>query len=203
MFFYFFIGITMKTNFLSIISLDLGRLGYKFQGDTVSWPNLLWLFRKRSVRALLYIRCILHGNSLISHFARLRLRAVYTIEISPGTEIGGGLLLPHPQNIIISSGVLLGEGITLSQGVTVGGNQKKRRSEDNVNIYLPRVGNNVWIGPNCVVGGPVKIGDHVLIGANSLVTKDIPSNSMVVGHNKLIKRNIVVDNINNTWSEIE
>jgi serine O-acetyltransferase len=192
----------MKTNFLSIISLDLGRLAYKFQGDTVSWPNLLWLSRKRSVCALLYIRCILQGNSLISLFTRLRLRFVYSIEISPGTEIGGGLLLPHPQNIIVSSGVRLGEGITISQGAKVGGNYKVSRSEDSVNTYLPRIGNNVWIGPNSVVGGPVRIGDLVLIGANSEVTKDIPSNSMVVGRNKLIKRNIVVDNINNTWSEI-
>ena len=189
----------MKANFLSVISLDLRRLDYTFQGATVGWGKLLWLSKKRSVRVVLFVRCILLGIPLISLLARLRLRRVYGIEIFPDTEIGGGLFFPHPRDVIISPGVQLGEGVTLCQGVTVGGNQRKSRSEDGETIFLPRVGSNVWIGPNCVLGGPVEVGDHVLIGANSVVTKDIPNNSMVVGFNRLSPRKIVVDNVNNTW----
>jgi serine acetyltransferase len=69
-------------------------------------------------------------------------------------------------------------------------------------LFFTKIGNNVWIGPNCVLGGPVEVGDHVLIGANSVVTKDIPSNSMVIGFNRLTSRKIVVDNVNNTCSEM-
>tara|TARA_B100000886_G_C20376886_1_gene472160 strand:- start:503 stop:1081 length:579 start_codon:yes stop_codon:yes gene_type:complete len=190
----------MKANFLSIISKDLRRLDYEVQ-DSFGWIKLLWLSRKRSVRVLLYVRCVLHGYSLISMLVRLRLRSAYDIEIFPGSTIGSGLLFPHPRDVIISPGVQLGEGVTLCQGVTIGGNQKKSRSENGKKIFLPKIGNNVWIGPNVVIGGPIKINDHVLIGANSVVTKDIPSNSMVIGFNKISQKKILIDNVNSTWSE--
>ena len=85
----------MKANFLSIISKDLRRLDYEVQ-DSFGWIKLLWLSRKRSIRVLLYVRCVLHEYSLISMLVRLRLRSAYDIEIFPGSTIGSGLLFPHP-----------------------------------------------------------------------------------------------------------
>ena len=50
------------------------------------------------------------------------------------------------------------------------------------------IGNNVWIGENVVVLPGAEIGDGCIIGANSIVSKKIPPNSMVVGENKIIKK---------------
>lgn len=62
----------MKANFFSIISKDSRRLDYEVQ-DSFGWIKLLWLSRKRSVRVLLYVRCVFHGYSLISMLVRNKL----------------------------------------------------------------------------------------------------------------------------------
>jgi len=88
-------------------------------------------------------------------------------EIHITTEIGGGLLIPHPQGIVIHPKAQIGpnclilQQVTLSQGV--------------------RIGAHVDIGAGAKLIGPLTIGDHVKIGANAVVLKDVESNSTVVG----------------------
>lgn len=99
------------------------------------------------------------------------------IEIPPSAKVGGGLLIPHPKCIFISDRCIIGENVTISQGVTIGGNIFKEKN----GRKSPIIGNNVLIGAGAKVLGPVNIGKNSIIGANAVVIKDIPKNSVAVG----------------------
>jgi len=96
--------------------------------------------------------------------------------ISTLAEIGPGLRIPHVCGIVIPPGVVIGRHCEIRQNVTLGGNYGKKSDEGRTN---PRVGDHVSIGPGAVILGPVEIGDGTIIGANAVVTTDIPPNSVV------------------------
>ena len=97
-------------------------------------------------------------------------------EISPKTKIGGGLRLPHwGGGIVIHSNAIIGENCEIMQNVTVGNNALKSR--DDVAI----IGDRVTLCAGSKVIGSVSIGDNVVVGANSVVVKDIPTNTIVAG----------------------
>lgn len=72
--------------------------------------------------------------------------------------------------------VVIGSQCEIFQNVTIGSNRRSRNGR-----FMPIIGNNVSIGSGGVVVGPINIGDNVIIGANSYVDKDVPSNVVVVG----------------------
>lgn len=86
-------------------------------------------------------------------------------DIPLGTRIGGGLLLPHPNGIVVHPGAVIGPNCLIFQQVTIG-----VTSLDGV---APVIGGHVDIGAGAKVLGPVQVGDHVLIGANAVVTRDV------------------------------
>lgn len=90
-------------------------------------------------------------------------------------EIGKGLFIPHAVGITIYVDTKIGEYCNLSQHVTigVGGRGEKRGT--------PKVGDRVYIGPGARIFGPITIGNDVAIGANAVVTKDLPDNAVAVG----------------------
>ncbi len=99
------------------------------------------------------------------------------IEISPRAVIGPGLFIPHPQCIVIGRNAVLGRNVTVYQGVTVGsalGKAVNGRSD-------PVIGDNVMLGAGSKVLGPVSIGSNSIVGANSVVVRDIGANSTAVG----------------------
>ena len=79
-------------------------------------------------------------------------------------RIGGGLLMPHPNGIVIHPNAVIGPNCLLMQQVTIG----TRNSEP------PVIGGHVDIGAGAKILGAVKIGDHAQIGANALVIHDVP-----------------------------
>ncbi len=86
---------------------------------------------------------------------------------------------PHPIGIVISTRGDIGENCTIYQNVTIGAKSKELASSRK---NFPKIGNNVTIYAGaCVIGG-ITVGDNVVIGANAVVTKDIPDNSVVVGN---------------------
>jgi serine O-acetyltransferase len=89
------------------------------------------------------------------------------------------LIMPHPYGIIVHPDAELGEGIVLLQQVTIGAR--------NVDNKAPVIEDNVFIGAGAKVLGGVHVGRHCTIGANAVVTHDIPPNSTVIGINQIIK----------------
>lgn len=86
---------------------------------------------------------------------------------------------PHPIGIVIATNGEIGKNCVIYQNVTIG--TKSKAVEKDINSY-PKIGDNVIIYAGaCVVGG-IKIGNNVIIGANTVVTTDVPDNSLVVGN---------------------
>lgn len=90
------------------------------------------------------------------------------------------LIMPHPYGIVIHSKAELGDGLVIMQQVTIGAR--------NVDDRAPVVEDNVFIGAGAKVLGGIRIGRHCTIGANAVVTHDIPPASTVVGLNQIIKQ---------------
>lgn len=97
------------------------------------------------------------------------------ISIPASSQIGYSLYIAHFGGIILNSRSVIGNNCNISQGVTIGvsGLDEKRG--------VPIIGNNVYIGANCVIAGKIKIGNNVLIGACSLVNKDVKDNTTILG----------------------
>jgi serine O-acetyltransferase len=88
-----------------------------------------------------------------------------------GAQIGSGLCLVHPANVMIGRGVVIGENCQIYHEVTLGTGQVPG---------TPKIGNRVTIYPGARLLGGIAIGDKTMIGANCVVTKDVPPNSVVL-----------------------
>ncbi len=97
------------------------------------------------------------------------------IEIHPSAKIGTGFFIDHGMGVVIGETAEVGDYVTLFQGVTLGGTGKERGKRH------PTLGNHVVVGAGAKILGGIKIGDNVKIGANSVVLKNVPSNSTVIG----------------------
>jgi serine O-acetyltransferase len=112
------------------------------------------------------------------HFVRLILRHYsfkYGISIPWRTKIGPGFYVGHFGQIVVHYRSVIGRNCNISQGVTVGqANRGPRKG-------YGTIGDNVYIGPGAKIVGSVKVGNDVAIGANCVVTHDVPDNAVVVG----------------------
>ncbi len=102
-------------------------------------------------------------------------RFVTGIEIHPAAKLGPGLFIDHGMGVVIGETAELGENVTLLQGVTLGGTSLKREKRH------PTLGNNVVVGAGAKIIGAFRIGDGSRIGAGSVVVREVPPNSVVVG----------------------
>jgi serine O-acetyltransferase len=92
-------------------------------------------------------------------------------DISLGCRIGGGLLLPHPNGVVIHNDVEIGPNCLIFQQVTLGARRGR----------VPRLGGHVDIGAGAKLLGGIVVGDDALIGANAVVLDDVPAGATVVG----------------------
>lgn len=103
---------------------------------------------------------------------RHRLWSIVTgADIPINSRIGGGLLIPHPNGIVIHSDVEIGPNCLIFQQVTIGATAHG----------VPKIGGHVDIGAGAKVIGPVTVGAHAVIGANAVVTTDVPAGATAVG----------------------
>jgi serine O-acetyltransferase len=93
-------------------------------------------------------------------------------DIPVNAKIGGGLLIPHPNGIVIHPDAQIGVNCLLFQQVTIGANDRG----------FPILGGHVDVGAGAKILGPVHIGDHARIGANAVVLIDVPPHGVAVGN---------------------
>jgi serine O-acetyltransferase len=108
---------------------------------------------------------------LLSQFARL----VTGIEIHPGATIGRRVFIDHGSGVVIGETAIVGDDVTLYQGVTLGGTGHERGKRH------PTLREGVFVGSNAQVLGNICIGENSRVGAGSVVLRDVPPNSTVVG----------------------
>ena len=102
-------------------------------------------------------------------------RSLTGIEIHPGARIGRRFFIDHGMGVVIGETSEIGDDVLLYQGVTLGGTGKDTGKRH------PTLGNGVVVGTGAKVLGNILIGDHVKIGAGSVVVRSVPSHSTVVG----------------------
>jgi len=108
---------------------------------------------------------------LISHVGR----ALTGIEIHPGAEIGPGFFIDHGMGVVIGETAEIGAGVTLYHGVTLGGTSWKKGKRH------PTLEDDIVVGAGAKILGPIRIGARTRVGANAVVVKDVPPDSVVVG----------------------
>ena len=141
------------------------------------YPGLhaLWLHRIARLFYRMRLRTIAR---MVSHMGR----HFTGIEIHPGARIGRRFFIDHGMGVVIGETAEIGDDVLIYQGVVLGGTSlaKKKRH--------PTIGNGVVIGTQAVVLGPITIGERARVGAGSVVLKDAPAGSTVIGIPGRIKR---------------
>ena len=140
------------------------EIALNYSGMHAIWAHRLThkLWQKDETKAL---------ARTLSQFARF----LTGVEIHPGATIGRRFFIDHGMGIVIGETAEIGDGVMLYHGVTLGGQvltQTKRH---------PTVEDNVTIGAGAKVLGPITIGEGSAIGANAVVTKDVPAENIAVG----------------------
>ena len=102
-------------------------------------------------------------------------RCLTGIEIHPAARIGRRLFIDHGMGVVIGETAEIGDDCVIYHGVTLGGVSTKQVKRH------PTIGDRVLIGAGAKLLGPITIGDDCRVGANAVVNKDAPANSLVVG----------------------
>lgn len=98
------------------------------------------------------------------------------IEIHPGATIGRRFFIDHGMGVVIGETAELGDDVMLYHGVTLGG-----RTRDSRGKRHPTLGDGVAVGSGAKILGPITVGAGSVVGANAVVTKDAPADSVLVG----------------------
>jgi len=134
------------------------------------YPGVHALWMHRLAHALWKRRLFFLGRAL----SQLN-RFLTGIEIHPGAQIGPGFFVDHGMGTVIGETAEIGEEVTLYHNVTLGGVSWERKKRH------PTVEDHVVIGAGAQVLGAIRIGAHSRIGANAVVVKDVPPDSVAVG----------------------
>ncbi|MGO9642801.1 MAG: serine O-acetyltransferase [Candidatus Acidiferrales bacterium] len=130
--------------------------------------HALWFYRLNHKLWKWHLRLIARG---LSQFARL----LTGIEIHPAAQIGRRLFIDHGMGVVIGETSIIGDDVTLYQGVTLGGTGKTKGKRH------PTIGSEVVIGAGAKVLGDIRVGDRSRVGAGSVVLRDVPDDSTIVG----------------------
>lgn len=174
---------------LELLALDADRYYATAYSGVRSARNRLrlWLFnpefrcvasfRLRQAAQSLYRRNRLLGLLPLglSVMLRHRVLTVRHVHLSRGAEIGPGLYIMHAYGIMVGPSPI-GDNCVLHQNVTIG---DRVAAGDN---SVPRLGNNVWVGPGATITGDITIGDNVTVSAGTVMSKSVPDGCLVAGN---------------------
>ena len=120
-------------------------------------------------------RVIMAPLYLVAFMILCHYKYKFGIYISHATQIGSGLYIGHTVGVEVNTFAVIGKNCNLSQGVTIGQTNRGKRKG------APVIGDNVYIGSGAKIIGGIRVGDNAAIGANCVVTEDVPDNAVVVG----------------------
>lgn len=116
------------------------------------------------------------------------------VDIPWRTQLGAGVALTHAYGTVINGDAQIGNNVTIFHGVTLGQRDRIARDGSREPTGAPIIEDEVWIGPNAVIVGPVRVGRGSRIAAGAFVTEDVPPHSMVVGNPaQVVKTGIAPD----------
>src|SRR5271168_239213 len=116
-----------------------------------------------------------HGFRLLARWLSQVARFLTGIEIHPGAAIGRRLFIDHGLGVVIGETAVVGDDVTLYQGVTLGGTGKGSGRRH------PTLRDGVFVGSNASILGDITVGENSRVGAGSVVLRDVPPDSTVVG----------------------
>ena len=120
-------------------------------------------------------RLWLGGHRLVARCGAGVARWLTGIEIHPAARIGQGLFIDHGTGVVIGETAEVGDDVTMYHGVTLGGTTLSKGKRH------PTVGHRVTLGAGAKLLGPIEVGDDSRVGANAVVVRSVPPNSVVVG----------------------
>jgi serine O-acetyltransferase len=132
--------------------------------------HAIWTYRIAHELWKLKLRIL---SRMLSNWAKLWT----SIEIHPGAEIGKRFVIDHGVGVVIGETAIIGDDVLIYHGVTLGG-----KTLDPVKRH-PTVGDRVIIGAGAKLIGAISIGNDCAVGANAVVTKDMPNGTVAVGVN--------------------
>jgi serine O-acetyltransferase len=135
---------------------------------TYSGLHAVWFHR---IAHAFYNKRLLFFARALSQFSRF----ITGIEIHPGAKIGRRLFIDHGMGVVIGETCEIGDNVTIFQGVTLGGTGKEKGKRH------PTVKDNALIATGAKILGAITIGENSKVGGGSVVLKDVPANSTVVG----------------------
>ena len=154
--------------------------------DPAAKSKLSILLTYPGIKALFFHRianffCIAKFNLLAKMISQLS-RFFTGIEIHPKAKIGKNFFIDHGMGVVIGETSEIGDNVTIYHAVTLGGISPSIKSDEQRNNKRhPTLKNNVVVGSGAQVLGPVIVGENAKIGANAVVTKDVPANAVMVG----------------------
>ena len=131
--------------------------------------HALWLYR---IHHWLWSKRLFLAARILSQFGRW----LTGIEIHPGAKIGRRFFIDHGMGVVIGETAEVGDDVTIYQGVTLGGTSLDKGVKRH-----PTIGNGVVIGGGAKVLGNIHIGDNCRVGAGSVVVRNVPPDSTIVG----------------------
>jgi serine O-acetyltransferase len=135
-------------------------------------PKNPWISNSRAARALIFL-------------TRRRIPVVtrafmYFLGCDIGLALPKSVFLPHPMGIVIHDRTQIGDNVVIGHQVTLGGRDLSNAA--------PTVEDGVYIGAGAKILGGVRVGRGATVGANAVVTKDVPAGSTVVGANRILSK---------------
>ena len=161
-------------------------LEYRIQRDPAARSKLSFLLTYPGVKAVFFHRIANFFSiakfhlvaRIISQFSRF----LTGIEIHPNAKIGKNLFIDHGMGVVIGETSDIGDNVTIYHMATLGGIAPSINSDNQRNVKRhPTLKENVVVGSGAQILGPVVVGKNAKIGANAVVTKDVPENAVMVG----------------------
>lgn len=158
------------------------------------WDNFFEYDRIVERKIIKSIRLWNSGNivkQVCSMFLYNTIRKKYGCSINPRIKVGDNFYISHAQDIVIGQTSEIGDNCRIYPGVKV-----IAKVKGDVELVAkgmrrhPKIGNDCMLGADCIIIGPINIGNNVTVAAGAIVTKDVPDNCIVVGTNIIKEKQI-------------